>query len=198
MKREGRQHGMVRNYKANFNSKSSVNRFDTPPTAGLFTKVSSKPTNHSKFTGKCGKSKCFECHSHPSCKSKDKGKGSYKIRSTDVSTNHRLISWRVVDNKGNRGLNYVGLSSNEVLEDHHGYDVNIHHIHDDIDGSFGLGDGLVMGSCHLVDDLIINVSNDMDHDVAIIDDDMGFCNVGFVVEQVDGDGDEGWCLVEEM
>ncbi|KAF5182614.1 hypothetical protein FRX31_027799, partial [Thalictrum thalictroides] len=44
------------------------------------------------------------------------------------------------------------------------------------------------------DDLIINVSNDAD--VAIdgtIDDDedgigMGFCNVGFVIEKVDGDG----------
>ncbi|CAM8987105.1 unnamed protein product [Rhodiola kirilowii] len=57
MKREGRQHGMVRTYRIlpaplnQTNKLRFVNRIDTPPTAGLFTKVSSKPTNHSKSTG---------------------------------------------------------------------------------------------------------------------------------------------------
>ncbi|KAL1813511.1 hypothetical protein ACET3Z_023576 [Daucus carota] len=63
-----------------------INKFDTPPTAGLFTKVSSKPTNHSKFTGRCGKPKCSDCHMQPASKSKDKAKGSHKLKSaTDVS-----------------------------------------------------------------------------------------------------------------
>ncbi|KAG5088217.1 hypothetical protein JHK86_000829 [Glycine max] len=40
--------------------------------------VSSKPTNHSKFMGKCGKPCCPGCHLHPACKSKDKTKGTKK------------------------------------------------------------------------------------------------------------------------
>ncbi|GAY48391.1 hypothetical protein CUMW_111320 [Citrus unshiu] len=35
----------------------TVNKFDSPPTCGLFTKVSQRPTNHSKFTGKCGRAR---------------------------------------------------------------------------------------------------------------------------------------------
>ncbi|KAJ6776878.1 PROTEIN THI031 putative-RELATED [Salix koriyanagi] len=60
MRREGRPHGMVRAYSllpSPWNPKPGgdrkFNQFDTPTTAGVFTKVSSKPTNHSKFTGKC-------------------------------------------------------------------------------------------------------------------------------------------------
>ncbi|CAM9000428.1 unnamed protein product [Rhodiola kirilowii] len=57
MKREGRHHGMVRTYRilpAPLNKTNKlwfVNRIDTPPTAELFTKISSKPKNHSKSTG---------------------------------------------------------------------------------------------------------------------------------------------------
>ncbi|PQP97108.1 hypothetical protein Pyn_12086 [Prunus yedoensis var. nudiflora] len=56
MKREGRQHGMVRTYGVipdPLNPRPETrheNRFDSP-TAALFTKVATKPTNHSKFTG---------------------------------------------------------------------------------------------------------------------------------------------------
>ncbi|KAH6758563.1 histone-lysine N-methyltransferase trithorax-like protein [Perilla frutescens var. hirtella] len=98
MKRQGRQHGMVRTYPEPPRKQRSLNEVRSPPTAGLFAKVSSKPTNHSKFTGKCGRSKCYDCHIHPASKSKDKVKGAQKIRSSlDVVSNYRLITWRVVD-----------------------------------------------------------------------------------------------------
>ncbi|CAK7328208.1 unnamed protein product [Dovyalis caffra] len=93
MKREGRPHGMVRTYRilsSPWNPKAldnKFNKFDTLPTAGLFAKVPSKPTNHSKFTGKCSKQRCTGCHMHPTCKSKDKTKGSHKVKSHDRDMN---------------------------------------------------------------------------------------------------------------
>ncbi|TMW90887.1 hypothetical protein EJD97_015083 [Solanum chilense] len=56
MKREDRQHGLVQTslWSPTSNSRS-VNKLNSPPTAGLFTKVSPMPWNHSKFTGKCGR-----------------------------------------------------------------------------------------------------------------------------------------------
>ncbi|KAK8519487.1 hypothetical protein V6N13_133410 [Hibiscus sabdariffa] len=71
MKREGRQHGMVRTYRIppspwNPTPKPQfVQQFDSLPIAGVFTKVPAKPTNHSKFTGRCGRPRCLECHMHP-------------------------------------------------------------------------------------------------------------------------------------
>ncbi|KAI3969138.1 hypothetical protein MKW92_052885 [Papaver armeniacum] len=71
MKREGRQHGMARSYMVlpeplNPTPKSKiVNALESRPTAGAYTKVSSKPTNHSKFTGKCGVARCADCHINP-------------------------------------------------------------------------------------------------------------------------------------
>ncbi|KAK9272148.1 hypothetical protein L1049_002519 [Liquidambar formosana] len=120
MKREGRQHGMVRTCRilpSPFNPISGsrhVNEFHSPPTAGLFTKVQSKPTNHSKFTGKCDRPRCTGCHVQPACKSKDKAKGTQKLRSCDVGANHKLIGWRVVD--GRPGLNFDGLSASGILD----------------------------------------------------------------------------------
>ncbi|KAF4397425.1 hypothetical protein G4B88_027165 [Cannabis sativa] len=90
MKREGRQHGMVRTLRilpSPLNPRPEtrfVNRFDSPATAGLFTRVSTKPTGHSKFTGKCGQPRCNGCHLHPTCKAKDKTKGNMKLKSNDV------------------------------------------------------------------------------------------------------------------
>ncbi|QCE10865.1 uncharacterized protein LOC114185936 [Vigna unguiculata] len=105
MKREGRQHGMVRSYRilpSSLNPRPDtriVTRFDSLPTAGLFVKVSSKPTNHSKFTGKCGTPRCTGCHLHPACKSKGKTKGSQK---------HKL--WRVIDEPDS---DFFGLSEDD-------------------------------------------------------------------------------------
>ncbi|KAF1883801.1 hypothetical protein Lal_00012719 [Lupinus albus] len=90
MKREGRQHGMVRSHwilpsPLNRGPEARyVTRFDSPPTAGLFVKVANKPTNHSKFTGKCTMSRCNCCHLHPSCKSKDKTKGTHKLKHSPI------------------------------------------------------------------------------------------------------------------
>ncbi|KAL2336917.1 hypothetical protein Fmac_011363 [Flemingia macrophylla] len=84
MKREGKQHGMVRSYPilpSPLNPRPNtrfITRFESPSTAGLFVKVSSKPTNHSKFTSKCGTPRCTGCHLHPACKSKHKTKGTQK------------------------------------------------------------------------------------------------------------------------
>ncbi|KAI3799232.1 hypothetical protein L1987_34523 [Smallanthus sonchifolius] len=85
MKREGRQHGVVRSYPILPTPLSRQRRYvkteDSASVAGLFTKVSRKPTNQSKFTGKCGKARCLGCHIHPVCKSKEKAKGTMKLRS---------------------------------------------------------------------------------------------------------------------
>ncbi|KAK1410066.1 hypothetical protein QVD17_36599 [Tagetes erecta] len=85
MKREGHQHGVVRSFPILPTPLSRQRRYvktvDSSSMAGTFTKVSTKPTNHSKFTGKCGTVRCLECHMHPVCKSKDKAKGTMKLRS---------------------------------------------------------------------------------------------------------------------
>ncbi|RWR72105.1 B3 DNA binding domain-containing protein [Cinnamomum micranthum f. kanehirae] len=116
MKREGRQHGMVSTKELLRNSRPSakiINGFGSPPTPRSYSKVSSKPTNHSKFTGKCARPRCMECHTLPVCKSRDKAKGAQKLRSCDVATNHRLIAWRIMD-KG-VGQNYSGVSATGLL-----------------------------------------------------------------------------------
>ncbi|KAG8384912.1 hypothetical protein BUALT_Bualt04G0167500 [Buddleja alternifolia] len=121
MKREGRQHGMVRTYSfmsAPWNprpNRGNLNELISPPTAGLFTKVSTKPTNHSKFTGKCGRPMCRGCHDHPACKSKDKVKGAHKIKSSShVGPDYNLVTWRVVNARP--GLKFSGLSATGALD----------------------------------------------------------------------------------
>ncbi|GER47463.1 elongation factor G 2 [Striga asiatica] len=90
MRREGRPHGMVRtcpSLSAPCNPPPNsriLNQLSGPPTAGLFTKVPSRPTNHSKFTGKCGRPRCRACHVGPACKSRTKAKGAHKTRSAAV------------------------------------------------------------------------------------------------------------------
>uniref|UniRef100_A0A2N9F7S7 Uncharacterized protein n=1 Tax=Fagus sylvatica TaxID=28930 RepID=A0A2N9F7S7_FAGSY len=206
MKREGRQHGMVRTYRilpSPINPRPEtrvINKFNLPLTAGLFTKVPSKPTNHSKFTGKCGTSECTGCHIHPACKSKNKTKGTHKLKSHDVVSNSRLISWRVMDRQP--GLNLSGSSATDILAQ-----LYSDHINNDDDeeeeeevysaineydhvycgyGSPNKGDN----------ETGIEIKEDDDEKIDGDDDKMSFCDVGFVLDQVEGD--EGWCLVEEM
>ncbi|XP_022774319.1 prostatic spermine-binding protein-like [Durio zibethinus] len=120
MKREARQHGMVRTYPVllspwNPKSKSrSIQRLDSLPFAGLFSSVSSKPSNHSKFTGKCGRPQCLGCHLNPVSKSKDKTKGTRKLRTSNMVVSPRLITWRVVDRRP--GLKFSGFSATGILE----------------------------------------------------------------------------------
>ncbi|CAN4090711.1 unnamed protein product [Withania somnifera] len=104
MKREGRQHGLVPTYPTT-NSRC-VNKLTSPPTAGLFTKASPKPWNHSKFTGKCGRSKCTICHLQLA----GKAKGTKKLRDCDIVSNSRLITRRVAR------LTFSGFSATNILD----------------------------------------------------------------------------------
>ncbi|KAL0331906.1 UNVERIFIED_CONTAM: hypothetical protein Scaly_2092100 [Sesamum calycinum] len=196
MKREGRQHGMVRNYLIQSNPldprprRRTLNELTSPPTAGLFTKVSTKPTNHSKFTGKCGRPMCRGCHSHPVSKSRDKAKGAQKIKSaSDVVSNYRLITWRVVDARP--GLKLTGFSATSVLDyidymdrdyeadDNYDADINVEDSHHDHQVSYP--------SIEIIEEDDDNTNDGINEDA------MSFCEV---VE--DEDEDEDWCLVEEI
>ncbi|KAJ8546400.1 hypothetical protein K7X08_018983 [Anisodus acutangulus] len=187
MKREGRQHGMVRTYPilpSPWNPKPEpryINKSISPPAAGLFTKVSTKPSNHSKFTGKCGRPRCTSCHIHPAGKSKNKTKGTQKLKGhSDVAS---LITWRVVDARP--GLNFSGFSATGLLDhldnSHYSYYID----HDD-HGSYY--DAPVDQEL-VVDSIEIDEYEDNDDE-----ENMNFCEVGFVWENVEEDGD--WCVVE--
>lgn len=213
MKREGKQHGMVRTYRVlppSLNPRPEsklVNPLTCRPTAGLFTKVTSKPTNHSKFTGKCGQARCLECRMHPITKSKVKTKGYSKVRSNDV--NYEMLTWQVPSGGGPRpGLKLSGFSATGILDllsDDYGYDndyesdegeeeeeddeyrvsvveeiVNLYSVYDEVDIGGEKGE---------------DGSHDDD------DDRMGFCDVGMMMmmmDHVEEYDEEGWCLVEEM
>lgn len=125
MKREGRQHGMVKTYpiiSAPWGPRGPKPiRSPSPvPAAGPFAKVPTKPTAHSKFTAKCGRPMCRECHLGPPTKSRDKVKGAHGLRgsSSDVVSDYRLPTRRVVDAK------FSGFSASTVLDylDAHAYD----------------------------------------------------------------------------
>ncbi|KAF8097823.1 hypothetical protein N665_0280s0025 [Sinapis alba] len=109
MKREGRQHGFVRTgmiHPSGFNPKPSnqfLNRLDSPRD---FTKVSSKPTNHSKSTGKRERSKYSNCHVSPAIKPAAKSKGRQKLESTDW--------W--VDDELNRLTGLDASSARDILD----------------------------------------------------------------------------------
>ncbi|XAR54878.1 hypothetical protein NMG60_11030202 [Bertholletia excelsa] len=108
MKREGRQHGMVWSYRIlpspwNPRLDSRIfNRFDSPPTANFFARVSA---NHSKLTGKCDGPRRLECHIHLATKSKDKAKGNQKVRSSATILSYGLATSR------KPGLKFAGFSA---------------------------------------------------------------------------------------
>ncbi|CAB4305732.1 unnamed protein product [Prunus armeniaca] len=184
MKSEGRQHGMFRPYRVlpdplNLRpGNRQVNKFDALSTAGLFTKVATKPTNHSKFKGKCSKPRCTECQIHPASKAKDKTKGNHKLKSSNVLSNHRLVKFS--------GSSATGILDH--LSTSH-YDNN-----DDDDEE----DDEINGYASRAYD------NRNDHDVRVdfdeVEEDgnyeeMGFFNVEYVIDPIEED--EGWCLVPQ-
>ncbi|KAJ9135419.1 hypothetical protein P3X46_032605 [Hevea brasiliensis] len=234
MKREGRQHGLVRTYRilpSPWNPKPNsrfINSFDSPPTAGLFSKVHPRPTNHSKFTSKCARPRCNGCHMHPCYKSKDKTKGTQKLKSLDVASNYRLINGRLV-NSG-PGLKFSGFSASGILD--HLTNIEDDYVDDEIGGDL---ENSILSSqekeaAHeieeitaanvdddenrddvngLVDDddddenrddvngLVDDDDENRDGDNGLDDDDaMSFCDLSYVLDQVEED--EGWCLVAEM
>ncbi|CAL5325353.1 unnamed protein product [Camellia sinensis] len=184
MRREGRQHGMVRSYpvlpmNTKPESRLRLNQFDSPPTAGMFTKVAPKPTNHSRFTGKCGRPRCRGCHQHPASKSINKTKATHKLRSANLVSNCRLATWRVVDAKP--GLNFPGFSVSRVL-DH--LDNNDYWDEDDDDDCED--EAYAEDSCEFDQ----GRENEGDEESEVT---TSFCDVGLVWERVDED--EGWCLI---
>lgn len=100
MRREGRQHGFVRMHviasdpsvdiPTEVGTKSkhggvpmkviTKSKDGGVPTTAVFAKVPSKPTNHSKFTGRCTKLSCVTCHDEPVSKSKKQSKGRSKFK----------------------------------------------------------------------------------------------------------------------
>lgn len=123
MGREGRQHGTViyyDNLPIPYLGKPKtrlVNKFETPPTSSLVTKVPSKPNNHSKHTSKClhGKPRCNGCHTKPVNKSMGKTKGAPKLGSRDSVLNPWLIKWQVGQTKKG-GKKFLGTSASEILD----------------------------------------------------------------------------------
>lgn len=183
MKREGRQHGMVRTYRiipSPWNPRPEtrfVNEFDFPPTAGLFTKVSSKPTNHSKFTGKCGKPRCSGCRLHPVQKAKDKTKGSHKFKS------RYLIDCSLVAFDGHP--NFIDDDGDDQPLEVTDFELSVDEIHQYDDGDVQVlkvtdFESRVEDIHHHVDD----------------EDEMSYCKVEFVVDEA-MEGHDIWCLVEE-
>lgn len=175
MKREGWQHGAARIGKA-------TNALADHGKAPL------KPTNHSKFTGKCRRARCGQCHSHPVSKSRDKAKGTYKLKSCDVALNHRLVSWRVVDDKGAHWSKYSGISATGIL--------------DNLSEEVSWGDSSDYHDQEIGDIVGCSDAKEDEENKSINDDDeeeedgnMGFSEVGFVCEYIDGDD---WCLVDEI
>ncbi|XP_052479668.1 uncharacterized protein LOC105802430 [Gossypium raimondii] len=105
MKREAPQQGVVRTYPVHlspWNPKPktrSVQTLDSLPVSGSFSRVTPKASNHSKFSGKCGRLHCVEYHLNPVSKSKGKSKGTQKFRTFNLA-----------------GFNFSGFSATGVLE----------------------------------------------------------------------------------
>ncbi|XP_018682746.2 uncharacterized protein LOC103989833 [Musa acuminata AAA Group] len=205
MKREGRQHGMVRSSAIlpaesdpRPNNARVPNHVGAPPAAGFFAKAPSRPTNHSKCTARCRRERCKDCHFSPVSKSRDKAKGAHKLRSCDVVLNHRLVLWRVVD--GGRLLSSRKISASEIVD--HLYSSSQHEGDDYDDQNMEEGAGYGHGGPLLeaVDpkeghsgakyEETGESSTDSDEDSEI-----GFHMIGVTREYSDG---EDWLVVDEI
>ncbi|XP_031093762.1 uncharacterized protein LOC115998350 [Ipomoea triloba] len=211
MKKEGRQNGMVPWSPRSGPSTSANKLSDSPPTAaGLLLRVS--PT---RIRSKCG----------GKAKDKAKAKGTHKLRSRDVVvSSYRLTTWRVAD--GGPGFKFSGLSATGILDrlaaadymdydydydhDHdqnhdymdndYDYDYDSDHVHEESGSLDYFPPGLIVDLDFAPSPLSLEIEaddyGDLDGGDDVDDDAMSFCEVGFLWEQVEGD--EGWCLVEEM
>ncbi|KAF3334244.1 hypothetical protein FCM35_KLT20848 [Carex littledalei] len=200
MRREGRQHGMVLCFEIypGFSNPSSrrVNEFKTVPTTNFMTKVSSKPTNHSRFTSKCGSPRCGGCHDRPVSKARTKVKKAHKHRRHDVAMNQLLVSHRLVGpGCGARWVRLDGQSArgllNQLTSSLYDYD---EFDNERYEMSHGYSDALSMfdeeeraGAARFS---VLEREEEVEHDT-------GFCFVDFVRELAEDDVD-GWCLVGEI
>ncbi|KAJ3701695.1 hypothetical protein LUZ61_005400 [Rhynchospora tenuis] len=192
MKREGRQHGMVLCFQiypelSNPGSRK-VNEFNTVPTTKYLTKVSSKPTNHSRFTSKCcGAPRCIGCHHRPVSKASTKVKKTHKQRRYDAAMNPLLVSqsvnstqWVRLDGQSATGLlNQLTSSFPDYDEfDDERYEIS-HDCSDDL-SMFGEEQGAGALGFEIEED---------------VEAGMGFCFVDFARELAE---DDDWCLVGEI
>ncbi|MBA0617154.1 hypothetical protein Godav_026627 [Gossypium davidsonii] len=194
MKREAPQQSVVRTYPVHlspWNPKPktrSVQTLDSLPVSGSFSRVTPKASNHSKFSGKCGRLHCVEYHLNPVSKSKGKSKGTQKSRTCNLA-----------------GFNFSGFSATGVLEYLYSFNDD-----DDDDDNDEIGNHVNdhdyvyedVGRCVLNDNdnnddflakfwSLHDKQNDDDDD----DDDTSYCDVDFML---DIEEDEGWCLLREL
>ncbi|XP_073013834.1 uncharacterized protein [Typha latifolia] len=203
MKREGWKHGMNKGvdvgrrrslFHARANYKPAEDLESSPATGVLQPQLLLKPTNSSKFTGKCRKARCRSCHYHPVSKSRDKAKGEYKLKSCDVALNHRLVSWRVVDEGSTLSGNCRYDDADEEEEDDNDHDIE-----------YG---GQSMEPDSFSNEEIIHVleleseelmkpaeEDEQTMDDSEEDDDMDFYKVGIAWEYTDEDD---WLVLQEI
>ncbi|CAN6347543.1 unnamed protein product [Urochloa humidicola] len=209
MKREGKQHGIVR-----INRNKLLRVADGEEAAvGVIAlgKAPAKPTNASKATGKCRRPRCAGCHYHPVTKARGKAKGAHKLHACDVALNHRLVSWRVVDGggAGSSGVpDYKGTSASSLLAYLAGSGSSWHEDDDDNGGSLDTAPPVDGGLSDLYDIIVGRRANitalggqetDLGHaaDIAVGDTD--------AIEEQGQDGDDvkededeedmGFCMV---
>lgn len=190
MKREGRPHGSVR---------TTTSGID-----GLARALQSPTAGHCKHTGKCKKARCGQCHTHPVSESRDKAKGAYKLKCSDVVLNHRLVSWRVAaaDRSAGAAVQLSGASASGVLDallTDSCWSQGDDDVRNEEDDHYGYEDGFVEEFFAIGEDV------DEEEEISSIhgneegegeeEEDMGFYEVGFVWEYVD---EEDWCVVSEM
>ncbi|KAF3334908.1 hypothetical protein FCM35_KLT21512 [Carex littledalei] len=196
MRREGRQHGMVvhREIYSGFNKpKRLLNELKSVPTTKFMTRVSSKPTNHSRYTGRwsygCLCPRCGDRNATlPINKSRGKAKGTHKLRHyNDVAVNHLLVSQRLIGSANlAHWVRFNHGSANWLLSqltDHDYGDVDID-CHDEFDEDYD-----VYLDDHEVENGLIG---DQKQEEEV---DLGFYLVEFVRES-DGEGD--WCFIGDF
>ncbi|KVI09281.1 uncharacterized protein LOC112522334 [Cynara cardunculus var. scolymus] len=200
MKREGRQHGVVRSYAilpTPLSQRRYVKTVDSATVAGVFTKVLRKPTNQSKFTGKCaGKTRCLGCHLHPACKSKDKAKGTMKFRS--IGSDPGLIACGTSATGVLAYLASEGSYDDDDDDDDDDGDEYENAI-DDYEYSYDYDDNtncnveIGIGLASIVTEEHIVVEEDED-------DFMSYCDVGLCLGDTDADEheDDGWYMVGQI
>ncbi|KAF2316508.1 hypothetical protein GH714_041849 [Hevea brasiliensis] len=123
------------------------------------------------------------------------------VKSADgPSSENVLINWRMAE--GRPGLNFSGVSATGILNHLANED---DYLDDDIDGDYDSYWENATSSSREMDEGVqieeiadANVNDDKDNRENDDGDDDGlsFCDVGFLVDQIEGD--DGWCLVEEM
>ncbi|KAK8923522.1 hypothetical protein KSP39_PZI019298 [Platanthera zijinensis] len=180
MKREGWQHGAQKTRSPSLHLTEHSNTG-----GGINSKDQSRPGGRSKLTGKNR-----EGHSLPASKSRNKAKGAHKLRSCNVVLNHKLVSWRVVDE--GHWPEFAGASASNVLIQLSGMwwndEVDPNDMVEELGDQFSKSVGFGAGSGDGAGEEDTKEEDDND-------DYMNFCEVGFAIEYVEG---EDWCMVDEI